>query len=212
MRFDVTGHGESSGLFEDGTIGRWLEDVVFALDRLTSGPQIIVGSSMGGWLGLLAALARPERVAGFLGLAAAPDFVEDLVFGALSDAQKKELEANGSIVIDSDEEGFPPLTLKAGFVAEARRHLLLRAPIPVFCPVRLIQGQKDDSIPWLRSLLLAERLLSDDVTVLLVKDGGHRLNEPQDLIRMEQAVESLLLQCECLDISDKEHHLMGHDQ
>lgn len=196
LRFDVSGHGQSSGVFEDGTIGEWTDDIVAAIDHLTVGPQIIVGSSMGGWLGLLAALARPERIAGFVGIAAAPDFVEDLMFDALSDAEKNELAEKGLITLDSDEEGFPPLTLKARFFEEARQHLLLRAPIPLSCPVRLIQGQKDDSVPWRRALLLAEKLESDDVTITFVKNGGHRLNDPQDMMRMEQVLEALLLQCE----------------
>lgn len=197
LRLDVSGHGQSSGAFEDGTIGEWTDDIVAAIDHLTDGPQIIVGSSMGGWLGLLAALARPERIAGFMGIAAAPDFVEDLIFDTLSDAEKNELAQKGSITLPSDEEGFPPPTLKAGFFEEARRHFLLRSTIPLSCPVRLIQGQKDDSVPWRRALVLVEKLLSDDVVLTLAKNGGHRLNEPQDMMRMEGVLEALLLQCEC---------------
>ncbi len=178
--FDLTGHGASSGKFEDGTIGTWAEDVVAALDELTEGPQILVGSSLGGWLMILAALARPQRVVGLMGLAAAPDFTEDLIHAAFSDAQKAELVSQGRVLID-DCYGSEPYAISRGLIEEARSHLVLRAPIDLLQPTVLIQGQRDEDVPWQTALTLADRLNSKQVQVVLHKNGNHRLSEPQDL-------------------------------
>lgn len=183
VRFDVSGHGASGGAFTDGTIGSWAGDVVDVLDHLTEGPQILVGSSMGGWLMLLAALARPERIAGLLGIAAAPDFIEELMVPALSAEQKRQLLTQGLVEIDSGYD-LPPLPLTRRLVDEARNHLLLSAPIALSCPVRLIHGMRDPDVPWDTALRLADSLISEDVEITLVKKGEHRLSEPEDIARM----------------------------
>jgi pimeloyl-ACP methyl ester carboxylesterase len=178
--FDLTGHGKSSGTFEDGTIGAWASDVIAALDALTEGPQILVGSSLGGWLMLLAALARPQRIAGLMGLAAAPDFTEDLIHAAFSEAQKRELVETGRVLID-DCYGDQPYAISRGLVEEARDHLLLRGPIDIAAPTLLIQGQRDEDVPWQTAVTLADKLVSNNVRVILHKSGNHRLSEPEDL-------------------------------
>ncbi len=178
--FDLSGHGASSGRFEEGTIGAWTADVVAVLDELTEGPQFLVGSSLGGWLMLLAALARPDKIAGLMGLAAAPDFTEDLIYAAFSDTQKKEMAETGQVVID-DCYGDRPYAISRVLIEEARAHLLLRGPIAISKPALLIQGQRDEDVPWQTALTLADRLASDNVRVVLHKSGNHRLSEPQDL-------------------------------
>jgi pimeloyl-ACP methyl ester carboxylesterase len=191
LRFDYGGHGESSGAFTDGTIGAWAADAVAALDSLTDGPQILVGSSMGGWIMLLAACARPERVAGLVGIAAAPDFTEDLMWSVAADEQKRALETDGIWYEPSQYDEEPtPITMK--LIEEGRNNLLLRAAIPLTCPVRLIHGMEDPDVPWRTSLRIAERLDSTDVEITLVKGGDHRLSEPVDLARLTAVLDRLL--------------------
>lgn len=190
LRFDYLGHGQSSGQFEDGTIGRWAEDAIAVIDQLTEGPQVLVGSSMGGWIMLLAALARPERTAGLVGIAAAPDFTEDLMWNAFSPAIKNTLVCDGVYYEPSQyDEGPYPITL--GLIEDGRNHLLLRKPIPITCPVRLIQGMADPDVPWQTAIRLAKQLQSTDVEINFVKAGGHRLSEPEDLARMTTTVADL---------------------
>lgn len=191
VRFDYFGHGASSGAFADGTIGRWADDAVFVLDRLTEGPQVLVGSSMGGWVMLLAALRRPERVSGLVGIAAAPDFTEDLVWDAFTPARREAMRLAGYVDLP-DEYGGEPHRYTLGLVEEGRNHLLMRAPIDIRCPVRLIHGMSDPDVPWRTALALSDRLVSGDVEVTLVKAGNHRLSEPGDLDRMCRVVEALL--------------------
>ena len=191
LRFDYSGHGASSGAFTDGTIGRWAEDTVFVLDELTDGPQVLVGSSMGGWIMLLAALERPHRVAGLLGTAAAPDFTEDLIRPGLTGEQKAALEGDGLVRLPGDY-GEDPYPITRALLEDGRTHLLLRQEIPLEIPVRLIHGMKDADVPWGTSLLLAGRLKTGNVEVTLVKDGGHRLSEPEDLERLCGTLEALL--------------------
>ncbi|MGF1631488.1 MAG: alpha/beta hydrolase [Kiloniellaceae bacterium] len=190
LRFDYRGHGASSGRFEDGTIGAWVDDAVAVLDALTEGPQILVGSSMGGWIMLLAALARPQRVVGLVGIAAAPDFTEDLIWARATAAQRAMLERDGAIDNPSAYSE-TPYRITHRLIEEGRRHLLLAKPIPLTCPVRLIHGMADPDVPWQTSLRLAEALQSADVEVTLVKGAGHRLSEPQDLERLERTIEAL---------------------
>lgn len=186
LRFDYTGHGASSGDFEDGTIGAWAEDAVFALDTLTEGPQVLVGSSMGGWIMLLAALARPDRVAGMVGVAAAPDFTRDLESGATS-AMREAWEKTGVWYEPSQYSNEPtPFTWK--LIEDGRRRLLLDKPLPFEGPVRLIHGMKDPDVPWELSMIIADRLASADVELLLVKGGDHRLSEPRDIERLCRTV------------------------
>lgn len=191
VRFDVQGHGSSSGRFEDGSIGLWASDAVAVLDVLTQGPQVLVGSSMGGWLMLLAALARRDRVAGLLGLAAAPDFTEELIYPQLSDEQRREILVNGRTGIRENEID-PPSPVTRGLIEDGRQHLLLQGPIGLTCPVRLIHGRQDESVPWQTALRLQDHLASEDVEVTLVKSADHRLSEPGDLSRMLSVLGGLL--------------------
>ncbi|GAB4394594.1 MAG: alpha/beta hydrolase [Kiloniellaceae bacterium] len=190
LRFDYRGHGQSSGRFEDGTIGDWLNDALAAIDRLTEGPQILIGSSMGGWIALLSARARPERVVGLIGIAAAPDFTEDLIWARATPEQRRALETAGFIDRPS-EYSEEPYRITLRLIEEGRDHLLLQTPIPVTCPVRLIHGLRDADVPWQTSLRLAEALEGADVEVTLVKSAAHRLSEPQDLERLERTIEEV---------------------
>jgi len=178
--FDLTGHGAQAHRFEEGTIGAWAKDVIAVLDELTEGPQILVGSSLGGWLMLLAALARPQRVAGLMGLAAAPDFTEDLIYAAFSEEQRRELAERGKVLIE-DCYGEQPYAITKALIEEGREHLLLRDPIAISQPTILIQGQRDEDVPWRTALTLAEKLTSEQVRVVLHKSGNHRLSEREDL-------------------------------
>ena len=190
LRFDYFGHGASSGDFADGTIGRWRDDAIAVIDSLTAGPQILVGSSMSGWIMLLAALARPERVAALVGVAAAPDFTEELLWPRLSPEQRREVEERGRVVLPSEYDAAGYLYTRA-LLEEGRRHLLLGAPIPLDIPVRLLHGLRDESVPWQLSLRLAERLAGRDVAVTLVKHGDHRLSAPSDLALLAQTLDAL---------------------
>jgi pimeloyl-ACP methyl ester carboxylesterase len=199
VRYDATGHGKSSGRFEDRTIGQWADDAVTVIDRLTEDPQVLVGSSMGGWLMLLAAMRRPERVAGLLGLAAAPDFTEERIFDLFTHEQRRQLFDEGKVVVEAGN-GEPPFAISRRLIEEGRRHLLLHGTIPLTCPIRLIHGQQDPDVPWGTALRLAEHLKSDDVEITLVKSGLHRLSEPADLVRMQDVLDALLKTIESLMI------------
>ena len=190
LRFDYSGHGRSSGAFRDGSIGRWTDDALAALDRLTAGPQILVGSSMGGWIMLLAALARPDSVAGLVGIAAAPDFTEDLMWAAMPAETRARLLADG-VVERSSQYQDAPLEITRALIEDGRQHLVLRAPLDIRCPVRLLHGMADPDVPWQTSLRLAERLVTDDVTLTLIKDGDHRLSREEDLARLFAAIADL---------------------
>ncbi len=190
VRFDYGGHGESSGKFEEGTIGAWVEDALAVLDHVARGGQVLVGSSMGGWIMLLVALARPGRVRALVGSAAAPDFTEDLIRARLDEDARKELDARGYFMHDSvDDEPSYPITRE--LLEEGASHLLLRDAIPLTLPVRLIHGMRDESVPWETSLRLANALASDDLRLTLIKDGEHRLSRPQDVALIIRAAEAL---------------------
>jgi pimeloyl-ACP methyl ester carboxylesterase len=191
LRFDLFGHGKSSGAVEDGTIGRWADDAEAAITQLTEGPQILVGSSLGGWISLLAALRLRPRIAGLVGVAAAPDFTEDLMWADFTDAQRRELMEKGVIEIENCSWPEKPWIIKRGLIEDGRNQLLLRDAINLFCPVRLIQGQKDADVPWQTALKIADCLAGDDVEVILVKDGDHRLSRDQDLDRLVNVVSTL---------------------
>jgi pimeloyl-ACP methyl ester carboxylesterase len=189
VRFDYSGHGQSDGRLEDGTIGAWAEDALAIVDRVTAGPLIVVGSSMGGWIMLLVALARPERIRALLGIAAAPDFSEDLLLPEATAAQRLDLDRQG-FWLQASAYGEPyPVTRR--LIEEARAHLVLRGPIAIRCPIYLLHGQRDPDVPWQTALRLAERLQSEDVTIELVKAGDHRLSTEADLARITAALERL---------------------
>jgi pimeloyl-ACP methyl ester carboxylesterase len=190
VRFDYSGHGQSEGRFEDGTIGRWTEDALAIVDRVVSGPLIVVGSSMGGWIMLLVALARPERIQALLGIAAAPDFTEDLLLPRASEEQRRDLAEQGFWMQLSDYGAPYPVT--AGLLEDGRRHLLLRDSIAITCPVHLLHGQRDPDVPWQTALRLAERLQSEDVTIELIKAGDHRLSSAPNIARIVAVLARLL--------------------
>jgi pimeloyl-ACP methyl ester carboxylesterase len=192
VRFDLFGHGISSGKVEDGSISRWADDAVAVLDQLTEGPQVLVGSSLGGWLALLAALRRRDRIVGLVGVAAAPDFTEDLMWADFTDAQRRELIEQGFVVQENCYEPENPWKIPRLLIEDGRNNLLLVDQINLSCPVRLIQGQKDADVPWQTALKIADRLESADVEVILVKDGDHRLSRDHDLERLVAVVERLV--------------------
>ena len=186
-RFDYFAHGQSAGEFIDFTIGRALDDVLEVLDQLTDGPQILVGSSMGGWLGLLAAAERREQVRGFVGVAAAPDFTTHILHGRMNDRQREEILREGVVYVHSDHYNNDyPMTLK--FLEDGNARALLDHPIPLEIPMHLIHGQRDDEVKWETSLMIAERVIGRNVTVTLIKDGDHRLNRDEDLAVLMGAV------------------------
>jgi len=191
-RFDYFGHGQSSGSLAEGSIGRWRDDTLAVLDRIATGPQLIVGSSMGGWIALLVALARPERLVGLVGVAAAPDFTERLRREKLDESQLQQLADNGYCDIPNCYDDGEPYRIGRYLLEEGENHLLLRGVIPLELPVRLIQGQCDEDVPWQLSLGLAEKLASRDVEVQLVKSGDHRLSEPADIRRLQHTIADLL--------------------
>ncbi|WP_207063896.1 carboxylesterase [Motiliproteus sp. SC1-56] len=191
LRFDYRGHGASSERFADGTLGDWANDALTVLDQLTQGPQVLVGSSMGGWIMLLTARVRPERVAGLLGIATAADFTRDLPQRYFNAAQRQELATSGQVDLASCYDA-RPYTITQRFLDEASQHQLLDAPIPFQGPVRLIQGMCDEDVPWQTALSLSDRLQSQDVEVQLVKQGDHRLSEPGDLKRLCRTLDALL--------------------
>ena len=192
LRFDYLGHGQSSGAFADGTIGRWADDAMAAIDQLTEGPQILVGSSMGGWIMLLTALARPQRVCGLIGIAAAPDFTKDIMWNMFDDGQHKTLMADGAVAIPSDYGDGEPYIISRALIEDGRENLLLKGDIVIDCPVRLLQGMKDADVPWRTALAVADKLTGTDVEVTLVKDGDHRLSEPTDLARLGTTLDRLI--------------------
>jgi pimeloyl-ACP methyl ester carboxylesterase len=176
---------------EDGCIGRWRDDTLAVLDRVTSGPQVIVGSSMGGWIMLLVALQRAPRVKALLGLAAAPDFTARLR-ARLTAAQRQQLDRSGYADLPNCYDDGQPYRIGGLLLDEGDTHLLLGGEIAVDVPVRLIQGQRDEDVPWRLALSLAAQIRGADVEVQLVKSGDHRLSSASDLRRLELTLEQLL--------------------
>lgn len=189
LRFDYFGHGKSSGEFRRGTISRWAADTVQVIDELTEGPQILVGSSMGGWTSLLAALARPERIKALVLLAPAPDFTEKLMWANFSDEIRKTIMDEGIYYEPSDYD--EPYAISRELILDGRENLLLDAPINIKCPIRIIQGMKDTSVPYSHAQKTLEVLTSKDVELTLVKNGDHSLSEEADIARMLLILEKL---------------------
>jgi pimeloyl-ACP methyl ester carboxylesterase len=191
-RFDYFGHGQSSGDFEAGTIGRWRDDAITVLDAVTRGPQILVGSSMGAWIMVLTALARPHRVHALLGIASAPDFTEYKRGGGFSQEQMHQLDTLGYCDVPNSYDDGQPYRIRRELLDEGRNHLVLDGEIPLDLPVRLIHALDDPDVPWQRSMELLGRLRSRDVELQLLKRGGHRLSEPADLERVLATLDRLL--------------------
>jgi len=190
LRFDYSGHGASSGDFLRGTIGIWAADALAAIDALTSGPLILVGSSMGGWIAMLTALSRPDRVTALVGIAAAPDFTQRLMWESMTQAERATLERDGVLYVPSQYGDPTPIT--RGLIQDGATHLVLTGRIPIRCPVRLLHGQADPDVPWEFSLTVAEQVVSSDTRVILVKDGDHRLSRPADLTLLRETLAGLL--------------------
>jgi pimeloyl-ACP methyl ester carboxylesterase len=190
LRFDYFGHGASSGAFRDGTITRWRDDALAVLDHLCHGPQVLVGSSMGGWIALLVALARPEKIAALFLLAPAADFTEALIWERMSPDIRREVMEHGEWQRPS-AYGDGPYPITRALIEDGRRHLLLEAPIELGCPVHILQGMKDPDVPWQHALKLLEAL-SGNPTLTLIKNGDHRLSTPEDLTRIAAALDAIL--------------------
>ncbi len=198
IRFDYSGHGESSEKFEDGTISSWLEDALAVFSSRAKGPQIVVGSSMGGWIALLLAralaenpsLAQSAKLAGLVLIAPAPDFTEELMWKNFSEEVRKQIETSGRWERPS-AYGDDPYPITKRLIEDGRKHLLLGKPIEVKCPVRILQGVMDPDVPWQHAMKLVSCLAQDDVTMTLVKDGDHRLSRPEDIERLLKTVDEL---------------------
>jgi pimeloyl-ACP methyl ester carboxylesterase len=193
VRFDYSGHGESGGKFADGTIGRWLEESLAVFDRFCSGPQVVIGSSMGGWIALLLAHEIAKRsgsasLSGLVLIAPAPDFTEELMWKGFSPAIRHEIETKGVWMRPSQYGDGSPYPITRNLIEEGRKHLLLAGSIEVGCPVRILQGAKDPDVPWQHAFALVHRLPADDVVLTMIQDGDHRLSRPQDIARMIAAV------------------------
>lgn len=190
LRFDYSGHGASGGRFEEGTIGSWTADAAAVLEELTQGPQILVGSSMGGWIALLLALRRPARVAGLIGIAAAPDFTEELMWAEFPASVREQIQRDGFWMRPSAYGDAYPIT--RALIEDGRRHLILGGPIALQMPVRLLHGQEDPDVPWHHSLRIAEQVTGRNVEVTLVKDGDHRLSTAENLALLGRTLGALL--------------------
>jgi pimeloyl-ACP methyl ester carboxylesterase len=192
LRFDYSGHGESGGSFAEGTIGRWLEESLSVYLRFAHGPQLVIGSSMGGWLALLLARALASKkdvapIAGMVLIAPAVDFTEELMWKQFSDATKREIQEKGKWLRPS-EYGDEPYTITRGLIEDGRNHLLLGGLIETGCPVHILQGVQDPDVPWRHAVELVSRFSHDDVVLTLIKDGDHRLSRPEDIDRLIAAV------------------------
>ena len=194
VRFDYFGHGQSSGAFKDGTIGRWKDDAAFVRERLSGGRQILIGSSMGGWISLLLALEKPQNLAGLLLLAPAPDFTERLLWANFSEQERELCQKQGFLPLsdpDAGEEYDEEYVVTWRQIQEARQHLLPAGKLKISCPVRIIHGMSDAVVPWRHSLELVERIEARDIAITLVKDSDHRLSTPEDLARIQDTLDEM---------------------
>jgi len=194
IRFDYSGHGESGGVFIDGTIGRWLEESVAVFEQFCRGPQVVIGSSMGGWMALLLARAIARReaagatLAGLVLIAPAPDFTEQLMWNGFSDEIWQEIISKGVWMRPSEYGDGAPYPITRALIEEGRNHLLLGSAIEVGCPVRILQGAQDPDVPCQHAFALAHRLPAEDVVLTMIQDGDHRLSRSQDIARIMAAV------------------------
>ena len=192
LRFDYSGHGESGGDFKDGTIGRWLAESLAVYTNLAKGPQVVIGSSMGGWIALLLARALREKksgppIAGMVLIAPAVDFTEELMWKSFPEAVKREIEDKG-LWLRPSEYGEGPYPITKKLIEDGRKHLMLGGLIEPGCPVHILQGVQDPDVPWRHAVELVSRFARDDVVLTLIKDGDHRLSRPEDIERLLAAV------------------------
>lgn len=195
-RFDYSGHGASGGRFEDGTITRWLEEAEAVFDAFAKGPQVLVGSSMGGWIALLlarrlAGRGAADRLAGMVLIAPAVDMTKDLMADAFTPAERRTLKRNGFLALPSAYSSEPDI-ITAALIADGATHLFGDHPIETHCPVHVIQGMRDEDVPWPHATKLMERLAFDDAVLTLVRDGDHRLSRPEDIERLTGAVAAMI--------------------
>jgi len=190
LRFDYSGHGQSSGAFEDGAIGDWAEDAAAAIRALTDGPQILVGSSMGGWISAILMRKMPENIAGFVGIAAAPDFTEDSMWCNFTADQRREMDENGRVYLPSDYG--EPYVITKRMIEDGRQHLVLPKPLKAEFPVRLLQGTADADVDRAVALNLLDHMQGDDIRLVLVKGADHRFSTPECLNLVTQAVEDII--------------------
>ena len=190
LRFDYSGHGQSSGTFTEGCIGDWAEDAEAAIIGLTDGPQVLVGSSMGGWVALLLATRIPDRVAGLVGIATAPDFTEDSMWAGFSEVHRAKLLREGRLALPSDYGD--PYIITKHLIEDGRNHLVLRAPLPLPFPARFLQGTADADVDQSVALRLLDHASGSDIRLTLVKDADHRFSSPDCLLLIEQAVTAVL--------------------
>lgn len=189
LRFDYFGHGGSSGAFDQATVSRWRDDVLAVLDQLAEGPLILVGSSMGGWLACLAALARPERVRGLALVAPAVDMTERLLEAELDEDARAALDREDACLFPSQQG--EPYRITREFLADGRQWSILPGPVKIEIPVRILQGMNDPQVPWRHAFTLAHAVETQDVVFTLVRDGDHSLSRAADLLRLIAAVEEL---------------------
>ena len=187
LRFDYSGHGQSSGDFLDGCIGDWAQDAMDMIGEVTDGPQILVGSSMGGWMALLVARAMPEKTAGLVGIAAAPDFTEDSMWNGFSDAQRAEMAKTGQVALPSDYAD-DPYIITARLIEDGRENLVLREPLELPFPVRLLHGTADTDVAQTVPLRILEHATCEDMRLTLVKGADHRFSEPAQLQLIREAI------------------------
>ncbi len=197
VRFDYSGHGESGGRFEDGTLSRWLDEAEAVFREVAAGPRIVIGSSMGGWLALLlyrrlkeTAPAEAARIRGLVLLAPATDMTQDLMWNRFSASTRKELEEKGRVHIPSDYSPEPYLITRA-LVEDGRQHLLLAQGLDVSVPVRILQGDRDTDVPWQHAMKTFEALRGEDVAFTLIKGADHRLSGPRELQLLQEVVLAL---------------------
>jgi len=190
LRLDYSGHGQSSGLFEDGAIGDWAEDAIAAVSTLTEGKVILVGSSMGGWISLLVARALPERIAGLVGIAAAPDFTEDSMWDGFTEAQKSALLHDGRLELPSDYSDEPYIITRR-LIEDGRNQLVLRAPLNLPFPARFLQGTADADVDMSVALRLLAHAVGDDIRLTLIKGADHRFSEPENLRLIQKSIHSV---------------------
>jgi pimeloyl-ACP methyl ester carboxylesterase len=182
LAFDYSGHGQSGGAFEDGTVSQWRADALAAIDSQTDGPLVVVGSSMGGWMALLAALARPDRVKGLILIAPAPDFTEKLMWPEFSAKAQAEIMEQGFTLRPSDYD--EPYTITRALIEDGRQWQVLDKPIGFDGPVRILQGMQDSDVPWTHAARLVDAMTTSDLAITLIKDGDHRLSREQDIARL----------------------------
>jgi pimeloyl-ACP methyl ester carboxylesterase len=191
LRFDYSGHGKSDGMLLKTNISDWTRDTVEMIDAKTTGPQILVGSSLGGWIMLNVALARPSSIAALVGIAAAPDFTEELIWNPLTKAAQTTFRKVGQITIESPYDD-RPIIYPYHLIEDGRKHLCLNGTLPIFGPVRLLHGMQDSEVPWQTATRLAACLQSDNVEVILDSSATHRFSEPRQLYLLERVLEELL--------------------